>query len=87
MSYYGSDEWVVIESGVDDKIDILQLGHWDTYEWNDFVTMKDEETDEIKWFDTKQEAIDFVLGNFDKSLISKQLLATTKDVDGYYFSW
>lgn len=69
MSYYGSDEWAVIESGIDDKIDIIQLGQWDTYEWSDFTTMKDNETDEITWFETKQEAIDFVLENFDRTLI------------------
>ena len=86
MSYYGSDEWAVIESGIDSKIDLIQLGHWDTYEWSQFTTLKDSETDEIKWFDTEQEAIDFVLENFDKALISVELLSISKDIDGYYFS-
>lgn len=86
MSYYGSNEWVVIESGVEDMIDVIQLGHWDTYEWEDFTTMKDTETDEIKWFETKREAIDFVLEHFDKSVIAKELLSELKGISGYYFS-
>lgn len=86
MSYYGSDEWAVIESGIDDKINIIQLGKWENYEWGHFITMKEDESGEIKWFDTKQEAVDFVLENFDKALISKELLSGSKNIDGYHFS-
>lgn len=72
MAYEGSDEWAIIESGLDDKITTERLTDWFSYEWGDFKTLKKD--GDIVWFDSKAEAVEFIMNNFDKEVISPELL-------------
>lgn len=75
--------WVITENG-NDKIDILDLGMWERYEWSDIKTLKRKNERDPVTFDTRKEAREFVLSNFDDFRIEPELVnSVTRAPEGY----
>lgn len=77
MSYYA-----IIKS---DSLKVIRLTDWQDYEWDDFNTVRDVETDEILLFDSKKGAINFMMENFNHEIIDKSYFKNYSTGGEYYF--
>lgn len=77
-------DYVIIRSGEDDLLTVLKLTQWSSWKWDKFSIVKETETKEIKWFESEEEAKDFMLENFPKEMINPEYLKDTSH-DGKYY--
>ena len=62
-------DYAIVKSGSTKFLTVIKLRDWDSWEWNDFATVKSFEDGEIVWFSEEKEAIEFMFEHFDKDLI------------------
>lgn len=68
------------------KLDVINLSDWETWQWDEFNTLRsNDENNDIVLFQTKEEAIEFLLENFERELIDEQLLRDYSVPKGYVF--
>lgn len=68
------------------KLDVIDLSDWEMWQWDEFNTLRNnDEKNDIVLFSTKDEAIEFLLENFERELIDEQLLRDYSVPKGYVF--
>ena len=78
--------YAIIISGSTHKLDVINLSDWEVWQRDEFNTLRNnEEKNDIVLFPTKEEAIEFLLENFERELIDKQLLRDYSVPKGYVF--
>lgn len=77
------EEFAIIK-GTGDLLSVIQLGQYESYEWEDFSVLKDKEDKEIVWFESEDAAVEFLLANFNKSEIDPSYIKQTS-IDGNYY--
>lgn len=80
--------YAIIVHGTTKKLDIIDLNDWDSWEWDDFNSLRDDDNNgEILTFLDEEDAVEFLLDNFDEALIEPSLIKKSKFVpSGYSFS-
>ena len=78
-------DYTIVLSGSSKKLTVIKLRDWDSWEWDDFNTVKEKATDNIKWFDSEVEAIEFMFENFDHSIIEEEYFKNYSNDRKYYF--
>lgn len=68
------------------KLDVINLSDWEVWQWDEFNTLRNnDDKNGIVVFPTKDEAIEFLLENFERELIDGQLLRDYSVPKGYVF--
>ena len=68
------------------KLDVINLSNWEVWQWDEFNTLRNnDDGNDIVLFPTKDEAIEFLLENFERELIDEQLLRDYSVPKGYVF--
>lgn len=76
--------YAIIKSTVTSLLEVIRLNDWSAYEWDDFSTVKSKEDNEIVWFWTEEEATEWMIEKFHKSLINQRYFKVTS-IDGEYY--
>lgn len=78
--------YAIIIPGSTHKLDVVNLSDWEMWQWDEFNTLRNnDENNGIVLFPTKEEAIEFLLENFERELIDEQLLRDYSVPKGYVF--
>lgn len=80
MNYYA-----IIKSGATKLLEVIRITDWQDYEWSDFNTLKDSETDKILLFPDRLSAIDFMIENFNKEIINEKYFTNYSKDYKFYF--
>ena len=68
------------------KLDVINLSDWEVWQWDEFNTLRnDDDKNDIVLFPTKDEAVEFLLENFERELVDEQLLRYYSVPKGYVF--
>ena len=65
--------WVVVLSGMFRKVDIVNLNNYEEWQLKSFNTLDDGEGNRV-WYINREDAVDFVIENFDKSVIEPSIV-------------
>ena len=76
--------YAIIKSGSDGFLKVIKLSDWFDYEWDDFTTVKSKEDGDIKWFWDEGDAVDFMIENFPRTMISSEYFKETSFNGEYY---
>lgn len=77
-------DYAIIRSGQTKLLEVIQLSAWSDYEWDDFATVKDFNTDEIVWFFEEKDAVIFMLENFPEKMINNKYFSDYSYDKNYY---
>jgi len=77
-------DYAIIKSGHTNLLEVIKLSKWNSWEWDNFSTVKSVEDNDIKWFDEEKEAIDFMLNNFPMSIIDSKYFKSYINDRKYY---
>lgn len=78
--------YAIIIPGSTHKLDVIDLSDWEVWQWDELNTLRNnDEKNDIVLFSTKDEAIEFLLENFERELIDGQLLRDYSVPKGYVF--
>ena len=80
--------FAIIIHGTTKKLDIIDLNDWNSWEWDDFNSLRDNDNNgEILTFLDEEDAVEFLLDNFDEALIEPEWVKRLRYVpSGYSFS-
>ena len=65
--------WAVVLSGMLRKVDIVNLNNYEDWQLKSFNTLDDAEGNRV-WYIDREDAVDFVIKNFDKSMIEPSIV-------------
>lgn len=77
-------DYAIIKSGWTNLLEVIRLSDWDSWEWDNFATVKSKEDNEIKWFDKEYEAVDFMLEHFSNEMINPKYYKHEDNTGEYY---
>ena len=79
-------KYAITIPGSTHKLDVINLSDWEDWELDEFNTLRNNnDKNDIVLFPTKDEAIEFLLENFEREIIDKQLLRDYSVSKGYVF--
>ena len=65
--------WAIVLSGMLRKVDIVNLNNYEEWQLKSFNTLEDAEGNRV-WYIDREDAVDFVIKNFDKSMIEPSIV-------------
>ena len=65
--------WAVVLSGMLRKVDIVNLNNYEEWQLKSFNTLEDGAGNRV-WYINREDAVDFVIENFDKSMIEPSIV-------------
>lgn len=77
-------EYAIIRNSKNSLLTIIPLGEYESYEWGDFSVLKNKEDKDIVWFENEDDAVEFLITNFNKNQIDPKHFKETS-IDGKYY--